>query len=75
MKQPVVLSSSLRPAGPRKRSVDSTLVLSLNSKNLASGYCAPCAVLTRTEATVTKTDKVPALMQLSPSKPWTFLEC
>lgn len=75
MKQPVVLSSSLRPAGPRKRSVDSSLILSLNSKYLASGYRAPRAVLIRTDAMVTKTDKVPALTQLSPSKPWTFLEC
>lgn len=47
MKRPVVLSSSLRPAGPRKRSVDSSLVLSLNSKYLASGYRAPRTVLTR----------------------------
>lgn len=66
MKQPVVLSSSLRPAGPR-RSVDSGLVLSLNDKYLASGYHAPGAVLIRAEAMVTTTDKVLALTKLSPS--------
>lgn len=45
MKQPVVLSSSLGPAGPR--SVDSGLVLSLHNKYLARGYRALGTVLIR----------------------------
>lgn len=76
MKQPVVLSSSLGPAGPRKRGVDSSVVLSLNGQYSVSGYHIAGAVLVRTDAVVTKTDKVLALKSFhhrSPGK--AFLEC
>lgn len=66
MKQPVVFSPSLGPAGPR-RSVDSGPVLSLNSKHLAGGYHVPGAVLIRADAMVTETAKVLALTELTPS--------
>lgn len=70
MKQPAVLSSSLRPAGPRKRSVDSSVGLSLSSQYSASGYHAPGAMRIRTGAIVPKTDKGLALAGLSPLWAW-----
>lgn len=76
MKQPVVLSSSLGPAGPRKRSVDSSVVLSLNGQYSLSSYHVPGAMLVRTDAVVTKTDKVLALKSFHHrSLGKAFLEC
>lgn len=69
-------SHPLRLAGPRKRSVDSSVVLSLNGQYSASGYHVPGAVLIRTDAVVTKTDKVLALKSFHHRNPGkAFLEC